>query len=116
MQSLKAFDDVEAFFSKYGFIIVDECHHLPAFTFEACVKKAPVRYLLGLTATLTAATVCRRLLPCSADQSATQWRRSKTVFLERFLFVRLSLHFRTMRTHPFKKFSVAWLGTIRGMS
>ncbi len=51
MQSLKRFDDLEAFFSKYGFIIVDECHHLPAFTFEACVKKAPVRYILGLTAT-----------------------------------------------------------------
>jgi superfamily II DNA or RNA helicase len=51
MQSLKAFDDLEAFFSQYGFIIVDECHHLPAFTFEACVRKAPVRYILGLTAT-----------------------------------------------------------------
>lgn len=51
MQSLKRFDDLEAFFSKYGFIVVDECHHLPAFTFEACVKKASVRYILGLTAT-----------------------------------------------------------------
>jgi superfamily II DNA or RNA helicase len=51
MQSLKRFADLEAFFSKYGFIIVDECHHLPAFTFEACVKRAPVRYILGLTAT-----------------------------------------------------------------
>ncbi len=51
MQSLKRFDDLETFFSKYGFIVVDECHHLPAFTFEACVKKAPVRYILGLTAT-----------------------------------------------------------------
>jgi superfamily II DNA or RNA helicase len=51
MQSLKRFDDLEAFFSKYSFIIVDECHHLPAFTFEACVKRAPVCYILGLTAT-----------------------------------------------------------------
>jgi len=51
MQSLKRFDDLEAFFSKYGFIVVDECHHLPAFTFEACVKRASVRYILGLTAT-----------------------------------------------------------------
>jgi superfamily II DNA or RNA helicase len=51
LQSLKRFDDLESFFSKYGFVIVDECHHLPAFTFEACVKKAPVRYILGLTAT-----------------------------------------------------------------
>jgi len=51
MQSLKRFDDLETFFSQYGFIVVDECHHLPAFTFETCVKKAPVRYILGLTAT-----------------------------------------------------------------
>lgn len=51
MQSFKRFDNLEAFFSNYGFIVVDECHHLPAFTFEACVKKAPVRYILGLTAT-----------------------------------------------------------------
>jgi superfamily II DNA or RNA helicase len=51
MQSLKRFDDLGSFFSKYGFIIVDECHHLPAFTFEACVKRASVRHILGLTAT-----------------------------------------------------------------
>jgi superfamily II DNA or RNA helicase len=51
IQSLKRLSDLETFFSKYGFIIVDECHHLPAFTFEACVKRAPVRYILGLTAT-----------------------------------------------------------------
>ena len=51
MQSLKRSADLQAFFSRYGFIIVDECHHLPAFTFEACVKRGPVRYILGLTAT-----------------------------------------------------------------
>ena len=51
IQSLKRFDDLEAFLSKYGFIVVDECHHLPAFTFEGCVKRASVRYILGLTAT-----------------------------------------------------------------
>jgi superfamily II DNA or RNA helicase len=51
IQSLKRFDDLETFFSRYGFIVVDECHHLPAFTFEACVKRASVRYILGLTAT-----------------------------------------------------------------
>jgi superfamily II DNA or RNA helicase len=51
IQSLKDMDAAESFFSHYGFIIVDECHHLPAFSFESCVKKAPVRYILGLTAT-----------------------------------------------------------------
>ena len=51
LQSLKRFDELESFFSNYGLIIVDECHHLPAYTFEACIKKSPVRYILGLTAT-----------------------------------------------------------------
>ncbi len=51
IQSLKTIDDLEEFFSNYGFLIVDECHHLPAFTFESSVRKAPVRYILGLTAT-----------------------------------------------------------------
>ena len=51
IQSLTSIDDLDAFFANYGFIVVDECHHLPAFTFESCIKRAPVRYLLGLTAT-----------------------------------------------------------------
>jgi superfamily II DNA or RNA helicase len=51
IQSLARCEDLEAFFSTYGFLIVDECHHLPAFTFEAAVKQAPVRSILGLTAT-----------------------------------------------------------------
>ncbi|MCI0526605.1 MAG: DEAD/DEAH box helicase family protein, partial [Nitrospira sp.] len=38
IQSLKGREDAEAFFSRYGLIIVDECHHIPAFTFESCVK------------------------------------------------------------------------------
>ncbi len=51
IQSLKTIKDLEEFFSDYGFLVVDECHHLPAFTFESSVRKAPVRYILGLTAT-----------------------------------------------------------------
>jgi superfamily II DNA or RNA helicase len=49
LQSLKGVDT--QFFSDYGLIVVDECHHLPAFSFEAVVKRAPVRHFLGLTAT-----------------------------------------------------------------
>ncbi len=51
IQSLTAIADLEAFFANYSFIIVDECHHLPAITFESCIKRAPARYFLGLTAT-----------------------------------------------------------------
>jgi len=35
----------------YGQIIVDECHHLSAFSFEAILKKAKARFVVGLTAT-----------------------------------------------------------------
>jgi superfamily II DNA or RNA helicase len=51
IQSLKTVDDLDQFFRRYGLVVVDECHHLPAFSFEACVRRAPVRHLLGLTAT-----------------------------------------------------------------
>lgn len=51
IQSLKAIDDLEAFFSAYGLLVVDECHHLPAFSFETAIRRAPVRHFLGLTAT-----------------------------------------------------------------
>ena len=36
---------------QYGQIIVDECHHLSAFSFEQVLKKAKAHYVLGLTAT-----------------------------------------------------------------
>lgn len=50
-QSLSRRDDLEELTHGYGLVIVDECHHLPAVTFEAFVKRIPVRRWLGLTAT-----------------------------------------------------------------
>jgi superfamily II DNA or RNA helicase len=35
----------------YGQVIVDECHHIPAFTFEQVLKQAKAKYIVGLTAT-----------------------------------------------------------------
>lgn len=51
IQSLNAIDDLDAFFADYGLIVIDECHHLPAFSFEAAVRHASARHFLGLTAT-----------------------------------------------------------------
>lgn len=51
VQSLVRRDDLPEFFSRYGFIIFDECHRVPAATVEACLRQAPARYFLGLTAT-----------------------------------------------------------------
>ncbi len=36
---------------QYGQVVVDECHHLSAFSFESVMKAVHARYVLGLTAT-----------------------------------------------------------------
>jgi superfamily II DNA or RNA helicase len=36
---------------KYGMVLVDECHHVSAFSFELLIKALPARYIYGLTAT-----------------------------------------------------------------
>jgi superfamily II DNA or RNA helicase len=51
MQSLARQGDVDALVESYGQVIIDECHHLSAFSFEAILKRAKARYVLGLTAT-----------------------------------------------------------------
>lgn len=53
LQSLARVDDLAEFFDGYGMLVIDECHHIPAATFEQVVRHAPMRYVLGLTATPT---------------------------------------------------------------
>ncbi len=36
----------------YGHLIVDECHHLPAFSFEQVARSAKARFVAGLSATV----------------------------------------------------------------
>ena len=51
MQSLSRREDLGELLDQYGQIIIDECHHLSAFSFEAILKQAKARYVVGLTAT-----------------------------------------------------------------
>lgn len=51
IQSLARRDRPDDVFARYGLVVVDECHHLPAVSFETCVRTAPTRRWLGLTAT-----------------------------------------------------------------
>jgi len=51
MQSLSRRDDLAELLDRYGQIIIDECHHLSAVSFEAILKQAKAKYVLGLTAT-----------------------------------------------------------------
>lgn len=51
VQSLARRDDLADLTARYGLVIVDECHHVPAATFERAVREIAVRRWLGLTAT-----------------------------------------------------------------
>lgn len=51
MQSLSRKGEISDQVKNYGQIIVDECHHLSAVSFEALLRSATARYVLGLTAT-----------------------------------------------------------------
>ncbi|MGH7462872.1 MAG: TOTE conflict system archaeo-eukaryotic primase domain-containing protein, partial [Longimicrobiales bacterium] len=51
MQSLSRQGGIDERVEHYGHLIVDECHHLSAVSFEAILKRSKARYVLGLTAT-----------------------------------------------------------------
>ncbi len=51
LQSLVRKDEVADLVANYGQIIVDECHHLPAFSFERVISEVKAKYVVGLTAT-----------------------------------------------------------------
>jgi superfamily II DNA or RNA helicase len=53
IQSLNHQGQIKDYLTEYGQIIIDECHHVSAFSFEQVLKKATARYVVGLTATPT---------------------------------------------------------------
>jgi superfamily II DNA or RNA helicase len=53
IQSLVRKGEVDNIVGDYGHLIVDECHHLSAVSFELVARRAKARYVLGLSATVT---------------------------------------------------------------
>ena len=51
MQSLSRQGEVNALIERYGQVIVDECHHIGAASFDAILKRSRAKFVLGLTAT-----------------------------------------------------------------
>jgi superfamily II DNA or RNA helicase len=51
IQSLVRKEKVQDLVANYGQVIVDECHHLPAVSFERVLAEVKARYIVGLTAT-----------------------------------------------------------------
>ncbi len=53
IQSMVRGDSVDDRVADYGHVIVDECHHVSARSFELVVRRAKARFVTGLSATVT---------------------------------------------------------------
>ena len=51
MQSLNKNNEILDCIRNYGMVIIDECHHVPVFSFEQVLKNVNAKYIYGLTAT-----------------------------------------------------------------
>ncbi|RLA38933.1 MAG: restriction endonuclease subunit R [Gammaproteobacteria bacterium] len=53
IQSLNKKGVVDDLLAGYGYVIVDECHHISAKSFEDVMRACPAKYITGLSATVT---------------------------------------------------------------
>jgi superfamily II DNA or RNA helicase len=51
MQSVSRQGEINPLVENYGLVIIDECHHVGAVSFDAILKRVKAKYVLGLTAT-----------------------------------------------------------------
>ncbi|WP_418180168.1 TOTE conflict system archaeo-eukaryotic primase domain-containing protein [Aliarcobacter lanthieri] len=49
--TIQSLNNTPEIIKNYSFVIVDECHHIPALTFEQVVKSFSGKFILGLSAT-----------------------------------------------------------------
>ncbi len=93
LPSLTRAENYSALFQGYGLVIIDECHHVPAVSFEALLKACPVRKIVGLTATPVRKDSLEKLLylqcgPIRHTASASvEETLSKTVHVRRSSFL-----------------------------
>ena len=76
MQSLKNQPEI---IENYSQVIVDECHHIPAVTFELIVKQFKGKYILGLSATPNRKDGLQPILFQQLGNVAYEFKKQKTV-------------------------------------
>ena len=72
MQSLSRQGEVNALVEDYGQVIVDECHHVGAASFDAILKRTKAKFVLGLTATPIRRNGQHPIIFVSAGRSGTR--------------------------------------------
>lgn len=75
MQSLKNDPKI---IENYSFIIVDECHHIPALTFEQIIKSFKGKYILGLSATPNRKDELQPILFQQLGEISYEYKKKKT--------------------------------------
>jgi hypothetical protein len=75
MQSLVRKGEVNPVVQNYGQVIVDECHHIAAASFEAILKQGKARYVLGISATLVRRDGLQPIIfmQCGPIRHIAQW-------------------------------------------
>jgi len=75
MQSLKNDPKI---IDNYSFVIVDECHHIPAITFEQIIKNFKGKYLLGLSATPNRKDELQPILYQQLGEVSYEYKKKRT--------------------------------------
>lgn len=75
MQSLKNSPNIV---HNYTFVIVDECHHIPAVTFEQIIKNFKGKYILGLSATPNRKDGLQPILYQQLGDIAYEYKKKRT--------------------------------------
>jgi len=75
IQSLK---NSPEYIHNYSFVIIDECHHIPAITFEQIVKSFRGKYILGLSATPNRKDGLQAILYQQLGDIAYEYKKKKT--------------------------------------
>lgn len=93
-QSLARRDDLGEIAKAYGLVVVDECHHVPAVTFERVVRDMPVRHWLGLTATPYRRDHLEKLITmyCGAERYRMTPDHDEHLHVERVLVTHATRH------------------------
>ena len=93
-QSLARREDMGEIAQAYGLVIVDECHHVPAVTFERVVRQMPVRHWLGLTATPYRRDHLEKLITmyCGAERHRMTADHDEDLRVERVLVTHTTGH------------------------
>ena len=75
MQSLNNTPEI---IKNYSFVIVDECHHIPALTFEQVIKNFSGKYILGLSATPNRKDELEPILYQQLGSISYEYKKKKT--------------------------------------